>query len=136
MTNKLFAIAAFSLIASVASADHPHGLTARDSAGVWTGLASGTFQGQPYASLTTVTISHDGQTAIAQDDSTLGPLTGSCVSTGFSSEGIAGAHCIMTAGVAVGAEYDVHFVLTQYQEHLKLWISNPAMFITSDLTHP
>ena len=136
MTRTTLALALMLMFCATASAERPHGLDARDSAGVWTGLTTGTFQGQPYASVSVVTIADDGWSATVRDDSTLGPLASSCTVLRFSPAGDALAHCTFTSGVATGGTFDVHYLLTDRQRHLKLWVSNPALHAVSDLTQP
>ncbi|MFT3693245.1 MAG: hypothetical protein QM831_08890 [Kofleriaceae bacterium] len=125
---------AFMLVSGLALADHGH-YHPKDSAGVWTGTAIGTFNGTPYYSTSTITISRDGQTASTVEDSTLGPATTSCTLTSWNEWSVSVAHCTFTSGAATGVEVDVHFTLTG-GEHLKLWASTPALSLSEDATHP
>ena len=122
--------------ASMASADRQRDLSAPDAAGVWTGVATGTFMGQPYADNVAVTIAADGLTAEVASDSTIGPSTSSCAVTAFDARGVALAQCTFTSGPANGASYEVHFALTESRKRLTLWISNPALFTTAQLFNP
>src|SRR5687768_4224244 len=105
----------------MAAADRQRELQATDAAGVWTGLATGTFMGQAYADSVAVTIAADGLTAEVASDSTIGPSTSSCAVTAFDARGVALAQCTFTSGPANGASYDVHYTLTENRSRLTLW---------------
>jgi hypothetical protein len=130
-------LAVGTLIGATASA-HSRSLQPENTAGLWTGVTTGTFQGAPYAASSTLSIARDGQTAVETDDSPNGPSTSSCKLVSFASTGLAKVHCVQTAGFAVGFETDVSYVLTDNEQQLIAWISVPSLglFLTAHFYRP
>lgn len=140
MSKQVFVLAALAALAftSVATAEPHRGFDPRETAGVWSTVLTGTFGGQPYYDSAVVTISADGRSAIARDDTTIGPATSTCTLSAFTTDGVGTVACTFTSGPATGASYSVHYVYTDYGQHLVMWAALPdaGFYASGSLTRP
>lgn len=125
------------LLATSAHADRAERLRPSDTAGVWTGLVTGTVQGLAYTSLMVLDIQRDGE-ATTSEESNFGPIVTSCRYVSFTPRGIARARCVQTVGPSHGIEFDVNFALTDNENALVGWIAIPEaqMSFTLELRRP
>jgi hypothetical protein len=138
MKSKMFAVLIFSLVGGVASANGATAVHVKDSVGLWTGVLTGTFGGQPYYESVSLTIDQNGQHATAFHDSTIGSFSADCTLNTFADNGLASATCTAIDGPAQGLQSVVNYVLTRQGHEIALWVAAPSagLFVSGTIFNP